>query len=71
MMATLAADIVSNCCQDAPETKRYATLLVSFIAVEVSPRCSCNFHVRLYQQQGRPNTPRLAVCLSRDDRSHP
>jgi hypothetical protein len=32
MMATLAADIVSNCCQDAPETKRYAlaTLQLQF-----------------------------------------
>jgi len=32
MMATLAADIVSNCRQDAPETKRYAlaTLQLQF-----------------------------------------
>lgn len=28
MMATLVADIVSNCCQDAPETKRYALATV-------------------------------------------
>lgn len=55
MMATLPAYFVSNFCQDAPETKRYALAMLEL-----------QFHVRLYRQQGRPNTPRLAVCLSRD-----